>query len=279
MRPEGTVVVVADGILRSLPFGALLVETSDGTRQRIASTQEVAFRSTLGSAGNQQADAPANGANRILLVGDPTAPSRPSAQSAIVADPWALPPLPGSRREIQNIAAITADWRSYVLLGAEATKPALLSMPLDSFRAIHFATHARLDVQDPQLSSIALSSRDASPSASSSMLTVREIVGFKLNAETVVLSACEASLGKSYRGQLSFGLSEAFLLAGAQNVLGSLWRVSDDASQEYMQRFYQAYVRFDEKPAASARAAALEMSRIPMFSHPYFWAAFAVTQR
>ena len=111
------------------------------------------------------------------------------------------------------------------------------------------------------------------------MLTVREIVGFKLNAETVVLSACEASLGKSYRGQLSFGLSEAFLLAGAHNVLGSLWKVSDEAAQAYMQRFYQAYVRFDATPAASARAAALEMSRDPVFSHPYFWAAFAITQR
>ena len=219
-------------------------------------------------------------ANRILLVGDPTAPQRPpSATSAIAVDPWALPPLPGSRREIQNIAAITADWRSYVLLGAEATKPALLSMPLDSFRTIHFATHARLDVQDPQLSSIALSSRAGSTTAANSMLTVREIVGFKLNAETVVLSACEASLGKSYRGQLSFGLSEAFLLAGAHNVVGSLWKVSDEAAQAYMQHFYQAYVRFDATPAASARAAALEMSRDPVFSHPYFWAAFAITQR
>jgi CHAT domain-containing protein len=46
-----------------------------------------------------------------------------------------------------------------------------------------------------------------------------------------------------------------------------------------MQRFYQHYVRFDATPAASARAAALEMSRDPVFSHPYFWAAFAVTQR
>ena len=187
--------------------------------------------------------------------------------------------MPGSRREIQGIAALGAKWRSYVLLGAEATDPALLSMPLDTFRAIHFATHARLDVQDPQLSSIALSSRAESSAAASSMLTVREIVGFKLNAETVVLSACEASLGKSYRGQLSFGLSEAFLLAGAQNVLGSLWRVSDDAAQEYMQVFYRAYVKSDAKPAAAARTAALEMSRDPAFSHPYFWAAFALTQR
>jgi tetratricopeptide (TPR) repeat protein len=280
LRPGDSIVVVADGILRSLPFGALPVAGTDGASRRIVATNEVSFRPTLRSAGTSiSTAAAATPVNRILLVGDPTAPKRPpAATAAVVTDPWALPPLPGSRREIQDIAAIATDWRSYILLGAEATKPALLSLPLDSFRTIHFATHARLDVQDPQLSSIALSSREES-AAAGSMLTVREIVGFKLNAETVVLSACEASLGKSYRGQLSFGLSEAFLLAGAQNVLGSLWKVSDEAAQAYMQRFYRSYVRFDATPAASARAAALEMSRDPVFSHPYFWAAFAVTQR
>ena len=167
LRPQGTVVVVADGILRSLPFGALLIQDANGTQQRMASTQEVLFRPTLSSAVKAIGEESASATNRILLVGDPTALSRSSAQSAAATDPWALPPLPGSRREIQTIAAITADWRSYVLLGAEATKPGLLSMPLDSFRTIHFATHARLDVQDPQLSSIALSSRDPSPAASS----------------------------------------------------------------------------------------------------------------
>jgi tetratricopeptide (TPR) repeat protein len=280
LHPGDRVVVVADGILRSLPFGAVPVVSANGTLRRIATTNEVSFRPTLRSSGNSVWTGAATPANRILLVGDPTTPQRPSAAtSAIVVDPWALPPLPGSRREVQDIAAIATDWRSYVLLGAEATKPALLNMPLDSFRTIHFATHARLDVQDPQLSSIALSSREAAPAAASSMLTVREIVGFKLNAETVVLSACEASLGKTYRGQLSFGLSEAFLLAGAQNVVGSLWRVSDDAAHEYMQRFYRSYVTSDATPAASARTAALDLARNPMFSHPYFWAAFAVTQR
>ena len=284
LHAEGTVVVVADGMLRSLPFGALLVAATNGTPRRLMATHEVSFRPTLRSTTPSRPEdtAGVTATNKILLVGDPTAPTRASnaaSTSALAIDPWVLPPLPGSRREIQNIAAIAGDWHSYVLLGAEATKPALLSMPLDSFRAIHFATHARLDVQDPQLSSIALSTREASPAAASSMLTVREIAGFKLSAETVVLSACEASLGKSYRGQLSFGLSEAFLLAGAHNVLGSLWKVSDEGAQAYMQRFYQHYVRFDATPAASARAAALEMSRDPVFSHPYFWAAFAVTQR
>jgi len=107
----------------------------------------------------------------------------------------------------------------------------------------------------------------------------REIVGFKLNADVVVLSACEGSLGKDYRGQLSFGLSEAFLLAGARNVLGSLWRVSDEAAQAYMQHFYREYVQHDTEPARAAQVAARALSRQAEFAHPFFWAPFVVTQQ
>lgn len=282
LRGKRTIAVVADGVLRSLPFGALWMDSaSAGKPLRLAETHAVTFRPTLSPAtAGTPATANAGATNRILLVGDPTIPNAPKPSSLeLLSDPWSWQPLPGARQEIRAIADIAADWRSYVLLGAEASKPALLSMPLDTFRAIHFATHARLDVQDPQLSSIALSSRDASFGAPGSTLTVREIVGFKLQAETVVLSACEASLGKQYRGQLSFGLSEAFLLAGARNVLGSLWRVSDDTAQAYMRRFYDEYVRHDATPVAAAQAAARALSRDPDFSHPYYWAAFVVTQR
>lgn len=282
LRGKNAVMVVADGILNSLPFAALWLEGTDGKAARLAETHAVIFRSTIEpekSATTRLASEATSG-NRILLIGDPTT-AKPVQQSRpeLQVDPWSWQPLPGTRREVHAIATIAADWRSYVLLGAEATKPALLSMPLDTFRAIHFATHARLDVQDPQLSSIALSSRETNFASSNATLTVREILGFKLQAETVVLSACEASLGKNYRGQLSFGLSQAFLLAGARNVLGSLWRVSDEAAQEYMRHFYQDYVRNDAAPAAAARAAARAMARQPRFGHPYFWAAFVVTQQ
>jgi CHAT domain-containing protein len=281
LKGKDTVVVVADGILNSVPFGALWVESPGAATKRLAETHAVIFRSTIkqGAGGTLRPASEATSGNRILLIGDPTV-SKPiqQAKPEFQADPWSWQPLPGTRREVQTIVTIAADWRSYVLLGAEATKPALLSMPLDTFRAIHFATHARLDVQDPQLSSIALSGGETNFASSNATLTVREILGFKLHAETIVLSACEASLGKNYRGQLSFGLSQAFLLAGARNVLGSMWRVSDEAAQEYMRHFYEDYIRNDASPAAAARTAAQAMSREPRFRHPYFWAAFVVTQ-
>jgi len=279
LRGKRTIVVVADGTLRMVPFGALWIEETPGAPTRLQDRHAVTFTPALST---RSATPPTGDSNRILLIGDPTF-SAADSRAPAATDPWSWQPLPGSRREVQAIASIASDrpsdWRSYVLLGAEATKPALLSMPLDSFRAIHFATHARLDVEDPQLSSIALSSRDAGVDVQGATLSAREIVGFRLHAETVVLSACEASLGKNYRGQLSFGLSEAFLLAGARNVLGSLWRVSDDAAQAYMRHFYEHYIRHGATPVAAAQAAARALSRDPQFRHPYFWAAFVVTQR
>lgn len=281
LEDKATVLIAADGILRSVPFGALWMDGAGSTPpRRLMETHAVALRASLGDSAPAAGETRGGANNRILLIGDPTvAKSAGESRPQLQADPWSWEPLPGTRREVQAIADIAADWRSYVLLGSEATKSALLSMPLDTFRAIHFATHARLDVQDPQLSAIALSSRDATFASSGSTLSVREILGFKLTAETVVLSACEASLGKEYRGQLSFGLSEAFLLAGARNVLGSLWRVSDEGAQEYMRHFYEQYVRHDASPAAAAQAAARTMARDPAFKHPYFWAAFVVNER
>ncbi len=105
---------------------------------------------------------------------------------------------------------------------------------------------------------------------------MREIIGLGLHADAVVLSACEGSLGKEYRGQLSFGLSEAFLLAGANNVLGTLWKVSDTATDRYMQRYYENYMRLGLSSVAAAQAAARVMMSDPKYSHPFYWAGFVV---
>ncbi len=281
LHEKRRLIVVPDGDLKSIPFGALFVGSKSGKPHRLAISHAIAYRPTVAPG---RTEMPSRGpdiqsAKRILLVGDPTSAATSTAVPELLTDPWAWQPLPGSRREIESIEQIASGWHSYVLMGAQATKPALLNLPLDTFHTIHFATHARLDVLDPQLSSIALSSRDASFGSSNATLSVREIVGLKLEAESVVLSACEASLGKDYRGQLSFGLSEAFLLAGARNVLGSLWRVSDDAAQAYMRNFYRQYVQNDAEPAVAAQAAARELARQPQFSHPFFWAPFVVTQQ
>jgi CHAT domain-containing protein len=165
--------------------------------------------------------------------------------------------------------------RPDALTGAQATKAMLLGSQLRSYDVLHFATHARADVTHPQLSTISLSP-SADEAVADASLSLREIVGLKLNAEMVVLSACEGALGKQYRGQLSFGLSEAFLLGGSKSVVGSLWRVSDAATQRYMALFYDQYITRGAAPAAAAQRAARVMMKDPKYAHPFYWAAFVV---
>ncbi len=278
------VVVVADGVLRAIPIGALWVTGTDGyTSTRIAETHDVSYRPSLNrwNVSRTTTPEPQTG-RRILLVGDPVLfgdsgvsdEAMPSRETAQGVPGGGFSRLPGSRREIAGIVQIATGWHSDVLMGDRATKAAVLAEPLGRFRVLHFATHARLDVHDPQLSAIVLSGPRVQYAADRSALSLREIVGLELNADTVVLSACEGSLGKEYRGQLSFGLSEAFLLAGSRNVLGSLWRVSDVATERYMRSFYDEYLRRGLSSARAAQAAARSMMRDPTFSHPYFWAAF-----
>jgi CHAT domain-containing protein/Flp pilus assembly protein TadD len=278
------VVAVADGLLRAIPIGALYLADATGAGRRVAETHEVSYRPSLSHWSATRAMPPrGENAPRILLVGDPmqlTQPATTGGQSmrgvATAESTVEFPRLPGSRREVAGIVRLASGWQSDVLLGEEATKAAVLAEPLDQFRVLHFATHARLDVRDPQLSALVLSGPRAGHAVNQSALSLREIVAMDLNADAVVLSACEGSLGKDYRGQLSFGLSEAFLLAGSRSVLGSLWRVSDAATERYMQAFYEHYLGGEFSVVEAAQSAARTMMRDPMFNQPYFWAAFVV---
>jgi CHAT domain-containing protein len=279
---QRSVTIVSDGALRAIPFGAVWLEAHT-VAKRLAELATVSYQPALDHWQRARGRQPGSqAAERILLVGDPvvigsSTPSVAQTRDAVLADgAYPLRRLPASRREVEGIVKIATGWQSDVLLGEAATRAAVLAQPLDEFRVLHFATHARLDVHDPQLSSILLSARPGNGMQDDSALSLRDIVGLGLNADAVVLSACEGSLGKEYRGQLSFGLSEAFLLAGARTVLGSLWRVSDVATETYMRMFYEAYMTRGLDSIAAAQAAARRMMSDPLYGHPFYWAAFVV---
>ena len=280
------VTIVADGALRSIPFGAVWVESGGTTEvRRLAEIATVSYQPALNRwqrAAARSDKTPVD--RRILLVGDPVVIGDRQASNEIAelrgeprnAGVPQIQRLPASSREVNSIVKIASGWHADVLLGEAATKAAVLAMPLGTFRVLHFATHARLDVHDPQLSSIVLSGRPDEVGQNVAALSLRDILGLGLKADAVVLSACEGSLGKEYRGQLSFGLSEAFLLAGATNVLGSLWKVSDVATEKYMRSFYDHYMKGGLTSTAAAQAVSREMMRDPTFGQPYYWAAFVV---
>jgi CHAT domain-containing protein len=96
----------------------------------------------------------------------------------------------------------------------------------------------------------------------------------QLKAKLVVLSACETGLGKLLGGDEVAGLTRTILSAGANTVVSSLWKVSDDSTALLMQGFYKR-LRAGEQPAEALRASALEVKK--QYPHPFYWAPFVVT--
>ena len=97
-----------------------------------------------------------------------------------------------------------------------------------------------------------------------------------LQAELVVLSACETALGSEVRGEGLVGLAHAFLQAGVERVLVSAWRVDDRATAELMQRFYRHLLVEELRPAEALRRAQMSVRATPGWQAPYYWAGFVL---
>jgi len=105
-------------------------------------------------------------------------------------------------------------------------------------------------------------------------LRAQDIYNLKLNADLVVLSACQTGLGKEIRGEGIVGLTRGFMYAGAPRVIVSMWSVNDRATEELMGAFYERLLKRAMRPSAALREAQLELSRNKKWSAPYYWGAF-----
>lgn len=113
------------------------------------------------------------------------------------------------------------------------------------------------------------------PQSEDGLLQVYEVFNLKLNAELVVLSACETGLGKEVKGEGLVGLTHAFFYAGTPSVMVSLWKVQDRSTADLMVNFYQQLDRSQTKTEA-LRQAKLKLIQNNRHAHPYYWAPFVL---
>src|SRR6185436_7511865 len=192
-----------------------------------------------------------------------------------------------TRREIENIRGLFP--QAEVYLGSEATEERAKSL-LGKARNIHFAAHAILDEGLPLNSAIVLSLPHLDKQGSDNgLLQAWEIFEqVRVDADLVVLSACESGLGKELGGEGLIGLTRAFQYAGARSVLASLWKISDRITAELMVRFYK-HLKDGMAKDEALRAAQMELIQGPVrvknekgeeeetdASAPYYWAAFQI---
>ena len=155
-----------------------------------------------------------------------------------------------------------------------ASESNLVSADLEKYAYIHIATHGFVNEKDPGLSGLFFF--PSSDSTLDNILYLNEINNLKLSARLVVLSACETGLGKIAAGEGILGFSRAFFVAGARNLLLSLWKVNDVSTTELMTHFYKFHLENGIPLAASLRNAKLSLIANPRTSHPYFWAPFVL---
>ncbi len=207
-----------------------------------------------------------------------------------------MPSLPGTKIEIAKIDSMLrkSSWKSSVFQGSEATESNIKS--IENSSAIHIATHGffietleeeepvvlssnKEIVNNPLLRSGLILSDVGSTSSNSQLnkvddgfLTAYEVKNLNFEeTDFVVLSACETGSGEVRNGEGVYGLQRAFLLSGVNNVIMSLWKVDDQATQELMVKFYLKLLEGNDN-VNSLRLAQLELKK--KYPFPYYWGSF-----
>ncbi len=254
---RGQIVLIPDDFLWNVPFAML--EDSRGRLLVERFTLSSAPSITMLQAGNsRQAHRPQN---ELLAIGNPEL----ARGTSLTRDPEAS-------RELSAIHALYPTERSVLLTGSRARETTFKKMASD-FRIIHVATHATVDDTSPLYSAVVLGA--GKNGEDDGLLETREVKDLRLNADLVVLSACDTARGSVYRGEGVIGLSWAFLMSGARSTVVSQWRAASKATSLFMQRFHRR-LRTGDTPANALRAAQLALRRDSRFSHPFFWASFVV---
>jgi CHAT domain-containing protein len=270
LPPNGRLTIIPHGPLFRIPFAALR-DTSNHYLIEKYSLHYVSAGALLDLTAqrrNTTVDV-----RKQLLVADPAQmPPRPDGKP--------LPPLAGSRQEVETIASLLPPGRTTILSGTNATRQSLLAAAGDK-TVLHFATHGVIREDAPFDSFLALAKGDR--------LTAREIYDWKLPAQLVVLSACRSGLGK-VSGEGILGLTRAFYYAGVPGVVASLWDVADEPAAKLLTEFYRSYnLRHDAMTALRdaqlrvlqlLRAGKIQMQTaagpVTLPEQPILWAGFTL---
>jgi CHAT domain-containing protein len=170
--------------------------------------------------------------------------------------------------------------RSKVYVGV-AAREERVKAEANSARILHFATHGIFNDASPMYSHVLLSQAADNPQQDG-LLEAWELLNLELNAELVVLSACETARGKVGAGEGLIGLTWALFVAGCPTTVASQWKVLDVSTKTLMVEFHRRLRsetgdhRAKLWKAEALRQAQLALLRRREYRHPFYWAGFAV---
>ena len=267
-----SLVVVPDGSLHLIPFAALVDEQGAylNTRMTISAAPSATIYFTLKAyAKRSLASRPFLGVAYSEAGGAQSASTKRELSELRAAN---LKPLQFGREEIGE-AAKAMGVGSVTLDGGAASEAALKAQPLGDYKVIHLAAHGVSNESEPDRAALVF---EPGNQVEDGLWQAREIRRTRLNADVVVLSACETGSGHLQGQEGVMNLARAFLTAGAKSVVASLWSVDDRSTATLMEYFYSHLAR--GSPVRDAlRQAQLDFIRdFGERAKPYLWAGFEV---
>ena len=250
------VFVIPDGGLNALNFETLLVPgaATHYWIEDVTITDASSLRLLAASRTGQKHS------DKLLLLGNAMAPNGD------------YPELQKAPAEMESIEKHFQPKQQEVFAREQATPDAYLASKPEQYSYIHFVAHGTANRMSPLDSAIVLSRSNAQED--SFKLYARDIIHHPLRAELVTISTCFGAGSRAYSGEGLVGLSWAFLRAGAHNVIGALWEVSDVSTPQLMDQLYLE-VEKGKTPAIALRDAKLTLLRSTSAYHkPFYWAPF-----
>jgi len=284
-RPIENLIIIPDGILYYLPFETLIANSQDQSKEDYYLIEEFKISYAPSSSIfvfilNKQSNLEFS--RGLLAFGNPSNNFLNSNEwenhngyfetfkELYLNSGFVFSPLPYSRKEIFKISKYFSPEERDLFLKNKAKEDVLNEIIRSNYKIIHFACHALLDEKFPFRSALILSSDK--DSKEDGFLQLHEIYNLNLNADLVVLSACQTGRGKLEKGEGILGFPRIFFCLGARSVLLSLWKINDESTSHFMNYFYY-YLSKRYNKAEALRLAKLRMLK-SKFRHPFYWAAF-----
>jgi len=257
-------VITPDRILNTLPFQILI----DGQSKHLIESLSISFAPS------------ATALLEMLKLSDKRKMTRPGSMSLFVMGRTTFPDqakyrsreLPWAGEQVDSIASLF-HVRAYK--DREATKNKAIA-EMGKARYVHFATHGELNEVSPMYSAIVLGKDDGNDG----MLYARDLLDMNLQADLIVLSACETALGQQTNGEGLLGLQWSLFVAGVSSSVVTQWSVRADSTRDLMVKFYEPLankatnVKVLMARGEALRRAQLSLLNSPQYSHPYHWGPF-----
>ncbi|MBS1826222.1 MAG: CHAT domain-containing protein [Acidobacteria bacterium] len=247
----GAIVLLPEGELWNIPFAALV----SATGKHLLEEHPLHYAPSMTVLQSLTTRTPrTNPAGTLLALGAPSA--GPFA--------GALPPLQSSAAEVHQVASVYQSPK--ILLGHEASRDAWLA-EAPRHRVLHLSTHGILNAVNPLYSYLVLSN---------GVLESREVLQLPLQADLVVLSACQTASSGPNAGEGLIGLTWAFLAAGSNAAVASQWQADSAGTSHLMTALHRNVRQGRINLSHAMQRAALDLMKRPEYRHPFYWAAFMV---